>query len=372
MPALNLLIKPASSNCNLRCGYCFYHSLAQNRSTPCYGIMSRETLEVLVKKALAYADGICTFSFQGGEPTLAGLDFYRNLIEFVRKYNHKNLEVRYTIQTNGIAIHDQWCRFFHDNRFLVGISLDGTKDIHDLMRTDRYGKGSYNRVMNAIRLFNKHEVEYNILCVVRNDVARHIRKVYAYFKKKGFTFLQFIPCLDPLGEKPGGYPHSLTTERFTGFLKTAFDLWYGDLMTENKVSIRYFDNLVGMAMGYPPESCGMSGTCIVYQVIEADGGVYPCDFYVFDEWLMGNIHENDFSGLANSAVGRRFVEGSTHVDPECRECQWYGLCRGGCRRDREPVDGSQLLLNRHCAAYREFFSYASDRIFQLARTLSGQ
>lgn len=121
-------------------------------------MMSRETLEILVKKALAYADGSRTFSFQGGEPTLVGLDFYRNLIEFVRHYNHKNLEVQYTIQTNGIAIREEWCRFFHDNRFLVGISLDGTWDIHDLMRTDRQGKGSYNRVMKAIRLFNKHDV----------------------------------------------------------------------------------------------------------------------------------------------------------------------------------------------------------------------
>lgn len=373
VPHLNLLIKPASSNCNLRCGYCFYHSLAANRSTSSYGIMSPETLEILVKKALAFADGSCTFSFQGGEPTLVGLEFYRSLMGFVKKYNHKNLDVRYTLQTNGVAIHEEWCRFFHDNRFLVGISLDGPRDIHDLLRTDAQEKGSYSRAMNAVRLFDKHEVAYNILCVVHNDVARHIRRVYGHFKKKGFAFLQFIPCLDPLGEKPGGYPHSLTTKRYIAFLKTSFDLWYADLMTEKKVSIRYFDNLVGMAMGCPPESCGMSGECVAYQVIEADGGVYPCDFYVFDEWLMGNIHENDFQDLAGSEAGRRFVEVSRYMDPQCRECKWYGLCRGGCRRDREPMEGSRLLLNRHCDAYREFFAYASDRIVGLARTLaSGQ
>lgn len=369
MPPLFLLIKPASSICNLRCGYCFYHTIAENRSIGSYGIMSLEKLEQLVKKALAFADGSCTFAFQGGEPTLAGLDFFRSLPDFVQRYNHKKLEIRYTIQTNGITVNEDWCRFFHDNRFLVGISLDGTKDIHDLMRTDPQGKGSFSRVIKAIGLFNKYKVEYNILCVVTNYVARHIHKVYLEFKKHGFNYLQFIPCLDPLGEETGGYQHSLTTDRYTGFLKILFDLWYEDFIKEKGVSIRYFDNLVGMAMGYPPESCGMSGMCTANYVIEADGGVYPCDFYVTDEWLMGKIHEKDFSDLANSEAAKRFIEMSRHVDPQCRSCQWYRLCRGGCRRDRDAADGLQLSLNRHCAAYREFFSYASDRIALLARNV---
>ncbi|MCX7841988.1 MAG: anaerobic sulfatase maturase [Clostridia bacterium] len=371
MNAVSFLIKPASSLCNLRCRYCFYHSIAESRLVSSYGLMKDETLESIVKKGLECAQGSCTFAFQGGEPTLAGLDFYRNLIHLVSKYNARKIKINYALQTNGMAIDNRWADFLSSNGFLVGVSLDGPKEIHDEMRVDHGFKGSFNRVMRAAGLFNRHGVDYNILCVVNSNVARHVKKVYNFFKKNGFRYLQFIPCLDPLGQAPGAYAHSLTPRRYADSLKGLFDEWYNDILKGDMVSIRYFDNLMGMILGYPPESCGMSGVCSSYFTIEADGGVYPCDFYVTDEWYMGNINEMDLESLKLSEAANRFSMVSRHIDPMCRECRWFNLCRGGCRRDREPFIDGVPGLNYFCSSFKEFFEYSANRLASAARLISG-
>ena len=366
MPPLSMLIKPASSNCNLRCKYCFYHSIAESRSTESFGMMSEDMLELLVKKGLEYAEGTCTFAFQGGEPTLIGLDYFRKLMELQKKYNTKNIRINNALQTNGVVINDEWAEFLAKNNFLVGISLDGPRDIHDMNRINAKNMGSFTQVMNAIELFNKHKVEYNILAVVNALTSRHISKLYNFFKKNDFKYLQFIPCLDPLNEKPGGHKFSLTPEKYTYFLKTLFDLWYEYITKGNMVSIRYFDNLVGMVMGYPPESCGMAGFCTCYYVVEADGSTYPCDFYVIDDWYIGNIKDNNFEEMRCTDTAVKFVEVSSNVDPKCRECKWYQICRGGCRRTREPFENEKPVLNYYCQSYKEFFEYADERIERLA------
>lgn len=370
MPPLSLLIKPASGNCNLRCKYCFYHSISENRNIKSYGMMSIDLLEALVIKSLEYADQSCVFAFQGGEPTLVGLDFYKKLIEFQKKHNTKNLYITNSIQTNGVVIDDEWSNFFAQNNFLVGISLDGPKDVHDMNRVDSKNSGSFSQVMKAINLFNKYNVEYNILTVVNSLTARRIQKVYNFFKKEGFKYLQFIPCLDPLNETPGKYDYSLTPKRYTFFLNSLFDLWYADIKQGNPVSVRYFDNLLSMLMGYPPESCGMSGICSCYFVIEADGSTFPCDFYVIDEWNLGNIKHETFGEMLNSENGTKFVEISKYIDPNCSECTYFPLCRGGCRRYREPFENELPVLNYFCSSYKEFFSYAGQRLEEIARLLS--
>lgn len=367
MPPISLLIKPASSLCNLRCKYCFYHSVSSQRQTESYGLMSTDMLEELIIKALNYAEGFCTFAFQGGEPTLVGLEFYQKLIELQKKHNKKGVQINNTLQTNGVVIDGNWAKFLACNKFLVGLSLDGPKDIHDKLRVDARGAGSFKAVMNATRLFDKYKVEYNILTVVNAMVARHPSQVYNFFKKNGFRYLQFIQCLDPLGEKPGRHEHSLTPKRYSQFLKAIFDLWYNDLISNNYISIRTFDNYVHMAAGYPPESCNMAGICTCYFVIESNGGVYPCDFYVLDKWYLGNIQEHSFDKLIKSETANRFVETSKHIDEHCKGCKHYSLCRGGCRRTREPFSGGKPDLNYYCLAYKEFFDYAGDRINQIAR-----
>ena len=372
MPPVNLLIKPASSSCNLRCKYCFYHDEAENRTTPNYGMMKPELLEQLVKKSLEYADHTCSFAFQGGEPTLAGLSFYQKLIGFEEKYNGKRLKIFNAIQTNGMLITEEWARFLADNHFLVGISLDGPKEIHDANRTDARDEGSFNRVMKAIDLLNKFKAAYNVLLVVNARVARHADTVYNFYQKRGFQYLQFIPCLDPLNAAPGGNTYSLSAAKFAHFLKSFFDSWYRDILRGNRVSIRYFDDLAGIFMRRRPVTCGMAGECRCHLVVEADGSVYPCDFYVLDEWRLGNIMDQDLQSIQNSPAGRKFVEMSRTADPKCLECKWADLCLGGCRRDREPFIGDRPGLNRYCEAYSEFFAYAEKRLRQAASIFSGR
>ena len=369
MPPLSLLIKPASSNCNLRCRYCFYYDIAEARDIKSYGIMENSTLEVLVRRALEYADHTCTFAFQGGEPTLAGVEFYKKLVEYQQKYNIKKVRIDNALQTNGVLIDEDWADFLHRNKFLVGLSLDGPKDINDSFRYDHRNKGIFTRIMRAARLFDKYKVDYNILCVVNGVVAQHGARVYNFFKKQGFRYLQFIQCLDPLEGIPGSNLYSLTPEKYALFLKTVFDLWYQDIVSGRINIIRYFDNLVGMIMGCRPEACGMSGECNCNFVIEADGGVYPCDFYVTDQWLLGNVKDSGLSEIKNTYRADLFIEASKYVDPKCKECKWFNLCRGGCRRNREQFTDGRPSLNYYCSAFREFFDYAYERLYGFSQNL---
>ncbi len=370
MPPLSMLIKPASSLCNINCRYCFYHDLAENRLVSSHGIMSDEVLEALITKALQFADKQCTFAFQGGEPTVAGLSFYKRVIVLQQKHNLKKVQINNAIQTNGMVIDVEWAKFLSENHFLVGVSLDGPRDIHNANRIDAKGKGTFDRVMTAIRIMKKEKVEFNILAVTTGWSARHAEKMYRFFKKEGFQYLQFIPCLDPLQEEPFQHAHSLTPERYSQFLITIFDLWYDDMMNGSPISIRWFDNLAGMMIGMPPEACGMFGECTCQFVVESDGSVYPCDFYVLDEWKIGNIVHDGFVEMRESDNAQKFIQSSRHVDNECIQCEWKNLCRGGCRRSREPYQNELPTLNLYCESYKTFFTHAVPGLQDIARKYS--
>jgi uncharacterized protein len=369
MSVLSLLIKPASSNCNLQCKYCFYNVLSEKREVASHGIMDYETLKEIIKKAFEYATEQCIFAFQGGEPTLAGINFYKELIELQKKYNKNHISIINTVQTNGILIDENWASFFYENNFLIGVSLDGTKDLHDINRVDGKNNGSFNKVMKGIRLLNKYKVEYNIIFVVSAKTARHANKIYNYFKKNNFNYLQFIPCIDPIEDIHGTNEYSLSAEVYGQFLKSIFDLWYLDVLNGHAISIRYFDNLIKRVMGYNTEACGMNGICGCQFVVEANGGVYPCDFYAVDKWYMGSIMDKSIQELNDSDIVKEFIQVSEHISEECRSCKWLNLCRGGCRRDRETTNNDKLGLNYYCTSYKEFFDYSYERLYRLARTI---
>lgn len=369
MPPMNLLIKPSSGNCNMRCRYCFYHDIQENRDVFSFGFMSEETLEILICKALEYADGDCSFGFQGGEPTLSGLPFFRKVVELQKKYNTKGVRIHNAIQTNGLLINEEWAEFLGENHFLVGLSLDGHKELHDQLRLDAGRKGTYNRVLKTAQLLTAKKVDFNILTVVTGYTASNINKIYNFYRRSNLLYQQYIPCLDPLGEERGKEPWSLTPEKYARFLKTLFDLWYQDVKAGRFIYIRYFENLVGMLLGCPPESCGISGRCVIQNVIESDGSVYPCDFYALDQMRLGNVRDSSFQELMEGEAARRFLAAPTHVSEECRSCRWYPICRGGCRRDREPVVDNVPALNYFCSAYKEFFAYAYPRLEEIARDL---
>lgn len=362
MPALNLLIKPSSGMCNLNCTYCFYHDLMSKREVPSYGFMSREICETMIKKALSYATGQCSFCFQGGEPTLIGLEFYKEFVELVKEHNYKKLAVTYSIQTNAYRLSEEWVRFLAKNHFLTGISLDGTIHTHNRYRKNYDGKDSFAQVMDNIALFNRLKAEYNILTVVNQATAMSIRKIYQFFKKNDFRYLQFIPCLDPMGKEKGKEEYSLSPEAYGKFLCELFDLWHDDYCHGRIISIRTFDNYLGLVRGYPPESCDMRGQCSVQHVVEADGSVYPCDFYVLDQWKLGTVSQDGFGDYVEKKKAREFIEGSAVLDKGCKACRYFPLCRGGCRRVREEGVGGR---NYFCRSYKMFFDYALERLMKM-------
>lgn len=366
MPALSLLIKPASGNCNMRCRYCFYADELDNREIRSYGKMSVDTMHTIVDKAMEYGDYECTIAFQGGEPTLVGLDFYRDLVAYVAAHeNPKKLKIHYALQTNGYLIDEEWAAFLGEHHFLVGVSLDGLKEIHDRYRLDAAGKGTYQRVISTIRLLEKHHVEYNILTVVTAATARNGQKIYNYFKKNHFAYQQYIECLDPIGEEPGQHEYSLTPEKYGEFLKSMFDAWYLDMRSGTYVYNRYFENLMMIMAGQQPESCNMRGVCGKQWVFEADGSVYPCDFYALDQWRLGNIQENSFEEMDEKRDELGFIQWSMQQQEDCRKCRWFGLCRNGCRRNREPVTADSTNRNYFCKSYQMFFEYAYPRLAEI-------
>ena len=296
MQEIHLMLKPASGLCNMRCKYCFYADETKKRAIANYGLMSFDTLHSVLEKVLSEATRSCTIAFQGGEPTLAGLPFFRQAISICKGKNVNHCSISFAIQTNGLLIDDEWCEFFAENHFLVGISLDGPKELHDANRPDTVGKGTYSRVMHALQLLKSHGVDTNILTVVTADTAKNYRKAYNFFVRSGLDYQQYIPCLDPLDEPRGQQPWSLTPERFEQYLKASFDCWYQDAMRGRKRYHRYFDNLLLMLNGQPPEACGMLGICGMQYIVEADGSVYPCDFYMLDQYKLGNLCPSRFRG----------------------------------------------------------------------------
>lgn len=368
MNALTFLIKPASSLCNMRCTYCFYEDIADNRHQKSMGIMTEATAERLICEAfrLVSPGGMIHFLFQGGEPTLAGLDFFRRFIALEEQHRKKGVGVSHAIQTNGLHLNDAWAGFLKTQGFLVGVSLDGHPAIHDTYRIDAAGKGTWDRVTGALALLDRYGVETNILCVVSAAVAKNPRKVYASLRKLGSHPIQFIPCLDPIEKPRGGEFYSLKPDAYGKFLCGLFDCWYRDWKAGNYISIRAFDDYLRILMRLPPSTCAASGACGSYLVVEGDGSLYPCDFYVLDEWKIGNIQDMTVEEALKSPVSLRFLREGAARPALCRSCRYFPLCRGGCKRD-----WTQQHTHYYCAAFRSFFDYSLPRLQEMARAAMG-
>ncbi len=359
--SLSILIKPASGLCNMRCKYCFYHDLGLNDNHHFLGMMSVETLEQIVEKAFIFANNSITFAFQGGEPTLRGLEFFKTFVQLVEKYNVNNIQTKFAIQTNGLLIDEQWSEFLSSNSFLVGLSMDGTSNIHNMHRIDAKGEGTFKRVMNTAKILKENCVEFNILCVVTKVLSRHGDRVYRFFKERGFRHLQFIPVLDSIEEIPGQNPYSLSPKSYGRFLITVFNNWYLDIQKGEYISIRMFDNILNMIKGCLPESCDMRGICSRGTVFEADGSMYPCDFYVMDRWKLGEIRNNSFEEMLTSDRMNDFVMISRNTLNECIRCEYKSICRGGCQRHKEPINDNTSMKNYFCQSYQMFYEHSLEK-----------
>ena len=353
MNTLTLLVKPAAGLCNMNCRYCFYRSASETRENR---IMTSETVDTLIQKIREYRPSALSVVFQGGEPTLAGLDYYKGFVNKIKE--NIKAPVNYALQTNGLLIDGAFAQFFKENGFLVGVSLDGNRETNDRYRLDKSGESVFEKVQSSINTLKNHGVDFNILSVIDDKNADDIENSYSFFKEQGYNFLQFIPFVD------GENGVSLTPEKYGEFLKKIFDLWYADFINGNYVSIRHIDNYIGILLGNPPENCAMCGVCGSYFVVEANGDIFPCDFYCKDEYRLGSIY--DEKPFEISEKQKEFIEQSMLIHEKCRDCKYRILCRGGCKRDR--TDG--YTKNRYCEAYKSFFDYAAQRMINAAKLLT--
>lgn len=367
MPIVNIMIKPVSGLCNMRCEYCFYADEMKKRKQSSYGVMSEATLENVIRETLSFAQRECTIAYQGGEPTLAGLDFFRRSVELQKRYNVNGVRIHNALQTNGYALDEEWCRFFAGNHFLIGLSVDGIKATHDAYRRDARGQDTYFRILEAAKLLEAWKVEFNVLTVVNAKTAPKIRRIYEQYSRLGFGFQQYIACLDPIGEKPGGHEYSLTPEAYGRFLTELFELWEIDYKKGRQPYIRQFENWVGILLGIEPESCEQRGVCSIQNIVEADGSVYPCDFYVLDGYCIGNLNQDTMQRIYERREASGFLQASRNHPQECSGCRYFALCRGGCRRHREHAweengDGGNIF----CQSYRMFFDKHYAQLLRIA------
>ncbi|MFP4056469.1 MAG: anaerobic sulfatase maturase [Candidatus Brocadiia bacterium] len=354
-----LLIKPSGSRCNLRCRYCFYLGTDSYFAAPGEGRgkqMSRATLERMVREFVSYRMPQSILAWQGGEPTLCGLDFFRAAVEAEQRHGADGQVVGNALQTNGVLLDDAWCEFLARYHFLVGLSLDGPRPVHEAMR----GK-CFDKVMRAAELMRKHGVEFNILCVVSQANASQGAEVYQWLVDQGFTELQFIPCRE-VGPDGKPLPFSVGAEELGDFLIAAFERWVA--RDVGYVSERVFNSLLAYFLHGEPDLCTFRSRCGDYICIERGGEVFPCDFYVQPEHKLGELGQRPMHEFYTVVRPQAFGKLKAQVDPGCRECEFYPMCHGGCPRDRLPHG-----RNAFCEGYRRFFKVAAPRLEGLARQL---
>lgn len=337
MKHYTVMLKPASSLCNLRCKYCFYCDVAEQREIRSFGKMTDLTRERILNRlaeSLEPGDQL-ELAFQGGEPMLAGLTFYRALVQTVSQWDSR-IHVSYAIQTNATLLDEAWCEFLKENRFLVGVSYDLLPEQHDAVRVDAAGRGTSRAVERAIALLREHAVEYNILCTLTNAVARHPQQVWKRIVQMDLRYVQFTPCLGEL-ECPGQSVYALSPKRFASFYQTLFQLWLAEYRAGRYRSVKFIDDVVNLMAFGTPNACGLDGVCRPQIVVESDGSVYPCDFYCTDDNVLGNLCEQTVPELLASPKARAFVE-REHRQPElCKTCGFRRFCGGGCKRMQREV-----------------------------------
>lgn len=371
MKSINILIKPVSGSCQMKCKYCFYFDEANCREIPNFGKMDEKTTKNLIKKAFLSVTEECTFGFQGGEPTLAGLEYFRFFVKTVKEENKKNLRINYALQTNGYSINDEWAIFFKENNFLVGVSLDGPEFIHDQFRIGKNNEKTHPLILSHIKILQKRDVDINILSVVTGLMADNAKETYNYLKTIGSEYIQFIPCIDSFEENnPQSNLIHLSPEQYGNFLIQVFDLWYEDLHKGSDLSIRWFDDLVIKLSGKGIPFCQLIGHCTKQYVVEADGEFYPCDFFVFDKYKLGNINKTPIKIIDKNRDKSKFIQESLKKSPSCLACKWQALCGGGCRRDRQDNINDVPTNNRYCKSYKMFFEKEINKLQVLAKALN--
>ena len=312
--------------------------------------MSEEMLEIVVRRYFAMPMDKYVFNWQGGEPTLMGIEFFRKALQLQQRYRPKGCEVVNILQTNGTLLDTKWCTFLKRNKFIVGISLDGPVGFHDIHRRDRAGKGTCRTVLKAVQLLKNADIPFSTLTLVTSDLADKGVDVYDFLRGQGITHQHFIECVE---RKPDGTPCgcSLRPGQWANFLLDIFKRWI-ELGDVGVVSIRLFDSIMSLLTKGVPQLCSQTCNCRQYFVVEHNGDLFPCDFHVLPELKLGNIMENSFSDFidceAYCSFGERKTTGKSDA---CLMCRFYALCGGDCQKNRDS-EGKSLL----CEDWQKFYS----------------
>ncbi len=362
-PAFHVMVKPRGAICNLACEYCYF--LSKERLYPDSAFrMSPELLESYTRQYIeAQRVPEVTFAWQGGEPTLMGLDFFRLAVELQQKYRKPGMRILNALQTNGTTLDDEWCRFFHEHNFLIGISLDGPREIHDVYRHDKGGKPTFDRVMRGVELMKKHGVEFNILCTVHAANADHPLEVYRFFRDEvGAQFIQFIPIVERDNETGFQEGDKVTVRSVTGrqygdFLIAIFDEWVR--RDVGRMFVQIFDVSLAAWAGMRPGLCVFEETCGTALVMEHNGDLFTCDHFVEPRHKLGNIQDIPLIEMVGSEKQRTFgLDKRDRLPRYCRECEVRFICNGGCPKNRllRTPDG-EPGLNYLCEGYKAFFTH---------------
>ena len=393
----HVMAKPGGSACNLDCAYCFYLGKESLRGGPGQGRMSDETLEAFTRQYIeGVTSGDIVFSWQGGEPTLLGLDFFRKALDLQARFARPGQRIENDLQTNGTLLTEEWAAFLKEKRFLVGLSIDGPRELHDRYRVSKGGDPTFDRVFRAAKLLQHHKVRFNTLtCVHRFNASRPL-DVYRFLRRElGSTSLQFIPIVEyrgfehtspngvdrenaPLDGSPAarpGHPDSIATdwsvapEEWGYFLSRVFDEWRS--RDFGKVFVNQIETLVARHMGMPAQLCVYGEVCGKCLAIEHDGSVYSCDHFVYPDYRLGNIHEKPLAEMAMSPeqIAFGYAKG-TQLPSYCRQCAFLQDCWGECPKNRvlRTPDG-EPGLNYLCRGFLRYFEHAVPEIQRIAAGL---
>jgi uncharacterized protein len=394
---MHVMVKPTGALCNLDCTYCYYLSKQHLLGKAEQWRISDSLLETFIRQ---YIEGQnfkeVVFSWQGGEPTLLGLDFFKKVVALEKKYCPPHVRCENDLQTNGTLIDDAWCQFLHDENFLVGLSIDGPKSLHDIFRKDKSGHGSFDRAFRATSLLRKHKVNFATLSCINRVTAKYPLDVYRFLRDKVESKrIQFIPIVEPVGfqqvapqkwdtrimpelgslrAKPGAEGSvvedwSVDPDDWGDFLCRVFDEWYQKDL--GSIYVNYFDAAVETWMGHVSPLCTQGPMCGKGLALERDGSVYACDHYVYPEYCAGNLLERPLSEMAYSVQQEKFGKIKEGLLPQyCRGCEYQFTCFGECPKNRfiKTPDG-EVGLNYLCKGWKKFFSHIDQPIQRIVRRM---
>ena len=361
--AFNIMAKPSGAICNLDCQYCYFLKKEKLYANSIFR-MTDETLENYIRQYIkAHRTPEVTFSWQGGEPMLMGLDFFKKAVAYQQKYKRPPMRIQNAFQTNGTLLDDATCAFFKENKFLVGLSLDGPREIHDTYRVDKGGKSSFDRVIAGLNLLKKHKVDFNILTTVHAANASKPLEIYRFLRDEiDAEFIQFIPIVERKNNTGNQEGYQVTKRSVTGrqygdFLISIFDEWIK--RDVGQVFVQIFDVSLAAWYGTRPGLCIFEPTCGQALALEHNGDLYACDHYVEPDFLLGNIHKTSLTELVTLPQQYQFGQDKKDTLPRyCQECEVRFICNGGCpkNRIRKTPDGEEGL-NYLCPAYKTFFNH---------------